>query len=137
MKNAFGNLRENAKRRGLEFSLTLDDFKAFSDATGYLEGRGTSKLSLSIDRIDARLGYRLDNIRVLTLSENATKGNQERKHVFRDGVRVPVEAIDLSEFEASEAERRKGFVPYFQQATSEPVACNDDEAEYLERMMRL
>jgi len=138
MKNAFANLRGNAKRRGLEFALTLDDFRAFSDATGYLVGRGTSKFSLSIDRIDARLGYRLDNIRVLTLSENSTKGNQERKHVFRNGVRVPWEDVDISEFSAAENERRKGFVPYFQQATTEHVASEEDEeTEFLERMMRL
>ena len=69
----FNNLKQNAKRRGHEFNLTLEEFKIFCHVTGYLKGKGRSSSSLSIDRIDPSKGYQLDNIQVLTNSDNLRK----------------------------------------------------------------
>lgn len=73
LKAAFHNLKTNAKRRGKEFSLTLADFEAFCFETNYISGKGKSKTSLTIDRIDNTRGYHLDNLRVITNEENARK----------------------------------------------------------------
>lgn len=71
-------LKSNAKRRGKEFTLTLEEFKTFCQETGYLQGKGKKKKSMSIDRIDHTKGYSIDNIQILSLSENGIKGNHEK-----------------------------------------------------------
>lgn len=77
LKNPFHyvwqNLKYNAKRRGHEFLLTLEEFKLFCARTGYMELRGKTQDSMSIDRIDENRGYSLDNIQMITLRENSLK----------------------------------------------------------------
>lgn len=70
---AFITLRNNAKRRGKEFSITFDQFKEFCKKTKILLGRGIEKNSLHIDRIDESKGYTIDNIQPLTNGENVKK----------------------------------------------------------------
>ncbi len=70
----FNLLKQNAKRRGKDFTLTLDEFRRFCAETRYLENRGRNKRGFSIDRIDNALGYSLDNIQILTTSQNSKKG---------------------------------------------------------------
>lgn len=67
-------LHQNAKRRGKEFKLTLEEFKTFCDETNYIELKGETKKSDSIDRIDPRKGYEIGNIQVLSLQANSSKG---------------------------------------------------------------
>lgn len=74
----FYALRSNASRRGKDFDLTLDEFKAFCESTGYLDTKGRSRNKMSIDRIDPRLGYSLDNIQCITVSENSYKANLDK-----------------------------------------------------------
>lgn len=69
----YNNLKQNAKRRGHEFNLTLEEFRQFCKETGYLKGKGRKAKSLTIDRIDPSKGYQLDNIQVLTNSDNIRK----------------------------------------------------------------
>lgn len=73
---AFNTLRCNAKRRGKEFGLTLEQFRAFCRRTGYLKHKGQEAESMSIDRIDNTRGYFIDNIRVISLSENSRKADR-------------------------------------------------------------
>ena len=86
MKAAFETLKYNVTRRNKErpieaaipFDLTFNDFKAFCKKTKYLKGKGKTKDSYSIDRINddpekGYHGYRKDNIQKLTLSENSIK----------------------------------------------------------------
>jgi len=73
MKYAYYNLRSNAKHRGKEFDLTFEQFKKFAIETDYFVGKGKKKDSYSIDRIDNNKGYTLDNIQIMTLSENSKK----------------------------------------------------------------
>jgi hypothetical protein len=75
---AFKTLRNNAKRRGKVFELTLEQFTSFCMETTYLDGKGRERQCLHIDRIDPAKGYTFDNIRTLTCSENTAKGNTER-----------------------------------------------------------
>lgn len=77
MRYAYSVLKNNARRRGKEFTLTMQEFVDFCEETGYMEGKGSSRLSLSVDRIDHNKGYVAGNIQVLSLSENGAKGYVE------------------------------------------------------------
>jgi hypothetical protein len=74
---AYQNLRHNAKRRGHAFALSFADFQRFCIATDYIVRKGKTVESYSIDRIDNNKGYELDNIQVLTLSENSQKATKK------------------------------------------------------------
>lgn len=74
----YANLRQNAKRRGKQFDLTIEEFRCFCEKTKYLERKGKSGKSASIDRVDPAKGYSIDNIQVLSLAENSRKAMQER-----------------------------------------------------------
>ena len=69
----FNALRNNARRRGKEFTLTIEEFKEFCKQTGYDEKKGKTTTSLSIDRIRPGEGYSAKNIQAITLSENSYK----------------------------------------------------------------
>jgi hypothetical protein len=72
----FVNLRNNAKRRGIEFKITFDQFKQFAYETKYLAGKGRQRDSLTIDRIDNSIGYVPGNLQAMTKSDNSRKGNR-------------------------------------------------------------
>ena len=76
IRTSYYNLRTNAKRRGKEFNLTLEEFTKFAIETEYINKRGKTAKSYSIDRMDNSKGYSIDNIMVLTLSENSIKQNK-------------------------------------------------------------
>lgn len=75
---AYSILKQNARRRGKEFTLTLEDFREFCDHTGYLLRKGRTSESASIDRIDSTKGYTPDNIQVLSFGENSAKGCRDQ-----------------------------------------------------------
>lgn len=78
----FTYVKNNARRRGKRWELTMEQFIDFLNETGYLFGKGRKADKLSIDRIDHRKGYSADNIQVLTVSANAIKGNMEKNCPF-------------------------------------------------------
>lgn len=78
----FNALRSNAKRRGKVFTLTLEQFKQFCEETDYINKRGKTGKSASIDRIDNNKGYEIGNIRILTLSENSAKWTHDEEPPF-------------------------------------------------------
>ncbi len=65
-------IRGRAKRKKIECTITLVEFKAFCATHNYQPGVH------HIDREDATEGYHLWNIRVLGGAENIAKGNRER-----------------------------------------------------------
>lgn len=70
----FDVLRQNAKRRAKEFTLTIEEFKEFCEREKYLEYKGRANAgNYTIDRRNDKLGYTKDNIFVLTLSQNSRK----------------------------------------------------------------
>lgn len=75
VKAKFSDLKNRAKQRGHTFLLTIEQFSEFVARTDYMEKRGKSATSLSIDRIRPHIGYQADNIRVLTLSTNSRLRN--------------------------------------------------------------
>ena len=67
-------LRWNAKRRGKAFTLTLEQFTAFClSHPDYLTAKGRHSRCLSIDRRDAKEGYHIWNIRLLTVGKNSER----------------------------------------------------------------
>jgi len=69
-------LRDHAKARGIEFTITPDYWRGIVDAFGYYDKREDEVLS--IDRVDATQGYVEGNIRVVTFSLNSYKSNREK-----------------------------------------------------------
>ena len=86
----FDNLRGNARRRGIAFHLTLDQFKNFAFETDYIKRKGQSTKSLTIDRIDSNIGYHIDNIQVLTNRANVIK---QRLYYFLEHRRFRVRKV--------------------------------------------
>ena len=78
-KYAYNNLRDSARQRKIQFSISYDYFCGLADAFGYFivesDNHGDKP---SIDRRDATKGYVEGNLRVITVSENVIKGNKER-----------------------------------------------------------
>ncbi len=69
--------KSNAKRRGKSFELTLEEFREFCERTDYMNLKGREASCASMDRIRAQEGYSIDNLQVLTVSENAIKRHEE------------------------------------------------------------
>lgn len=70
-------LKQNAKRRGKDFSLTLEEFREFCRETNYIELKGKHSKDMSIDRIDSSKGYEKNNIQIMSLGENVRKQRAE------------------------------------------------------------
>lgn len=73
LRAGFINLRKRAKSRGKEFYLTFEQYKSFAIKTNYHINKGRSANSYHIDRIDENGPYSIDNIQVLTNSQNIRK----------------------------------------------------------------
>lgn len=79
---AFHNLKKSAKRRGIEFSLTIAEFRAFAAKYDYLNKRGRSAEGYTVDREREWEGYHAGNLKCLTNSANIAKSIAYRKHAF-------------------------------------------------------
>jgi hypothetical protein len=75
MRAAYADLRDSAAARGIEFSLSFEDFERFAIASDYLRRKGPFADSLTVDRIDNLQGYVPGNIQALTRAANSRKRN--------------------------------------------------------------
>ena len=73
VKYAFTSLRNNAKRRGIIFTITLEQFKTFCSKVNYIGFAGRSSENYTIDRIHNDIGYHIDNIQVMEKGKNVKK----------------------------------------------------------------
>lgn len=74
IRYAYQNLKNTAKQRGKDFSLTLEEFKTFCIKVNYVGfARGRSSKSFTIDRINNNEGYHIYNIQSLPKGENIKK----------------------------------------------------------------
>ena len=87
---AFRQIKDRAARKGLEFSLSFEDFEEFVKGTGYMVQKGVKPGCLHVDRIDNRVGYVLGNLQILTASENCRKGAYEGLRCCEDDF-IPTE----------------------------------------------
>lgn len=69
-------LKVNAKRRGKGFNLGLEEFREFCKTHDYPTGKGVRKNRLSVDRIDVSKGYQIDNIQLISVSDNSKKWHE-------------------------------------------------------------
>jgi len=72
----FCTLRDHAKARKIEFTITQDYWAGLTDAFGFYKAK--EGVALSIDRVDPTRGYIPGNLRVVELSINVSKGNREK-----------------------------------------------------------
>lgn len=77
-RRCYRNLKISAERRGHLFELTFEEFEKFAIETQYLNRRGNSAKGYTVDRIDSKLGYTLDNLQILTNRENGRKARVEQ-----------------------------------------------------------
>jgi len=76
---AYCTLKDHAKARRIDVLLTYEEFCSVVDQTDYIERSGRRRHELQLDRIDATKPYSLENVRVVSCSENASKSNYERR----------------------------------------------------------
>ena len=75
---AYNTLRDHARERRIEFTITFDYFCGLVHGMRYLENSGTVRGMLTIDRHDPVKGYIPGNLGVVSVEENVAKGNCER-----------------------------------------------------------
>ena len=63
----------DAKKRGLEFTLTFSHFYKIAIATNLLEHRGRAGDSLTLERSNNELGYTDNNFEIISKSENTKR----------------------------------------------------------------
>lgn len=82
----YNNFKGNAKKRKKDFTITLSEFRAFCNRTGYIIKKGRRGQNATIDRRCNAQGYHIWNIQLLSNSENARKGQRynEDKDRFKD-----------------------------------------------------
>ena len=78
IRSAWNDLVTKCRRKKRELGLTFEQFQEFVSRTRYIDNKGRERHCFHIDRIDPSRGYHMDNIQVLTCSENTAKGNRER-----------------------------------------------------------
>lgn len=76
VRYAFNNLKNRAKQRNKEFSLTLDQFRQWCHKYNYIQGKGKHADGYTVDRIDNDKGYHIDNIQPMKNRDNASKGTK-------------------------------------------------------------
>lgn len=72
----YNGFRGNAKKRGKEFNITLNEFRSFCERTGYIVKKGMRGQNATIDRRCNAQGYHIWNIQILSNSANAKKGDR-------------------------------------------------------------
>jgi hypothetical protein len=83
MRYYYQTQKDNAKRRGKPFELTIDQFRWFAVKYDMLHGKGRKSESYSIDCIDPDKGYVMGNIQRLSLGENSSKGRKKIVYDYR------------------------------------------------------
>lgn len=83
---AYLTLKQNAKRRKIEFSLTFEEFAEFCVEYDYISKKGRSATSLTIDRDKNEFGYHIWNIKPMQKSLNCSKGTKILNYDWRNGI---------------------------------------------------
>lgn len=81
VKYTFFAWKSNCKRRGKENNVTLEEFREWCIKTDYIAKKGRGKNKCAIDRIDCTKGYTIDNMQIITNSQNGKKRHDEYKGV--------------------------------------------------------
>lgn len=82
MMYCYMTLRDNAKRREINFELTFQQFSLFCYETKYIKRKGIYRKNYSIDRKDNTKGYTIDNICIMKTGDNCRKGCKVVEFVY-------------------------------------------------------
>lgn len=85
MMDAYMRLRESARKRRIEFTISFEEFTDFALQCEYLELKGNAATSLTVDRIKNRIGYVAGNIQPMTRAQNTIKQAKRDEHRLRAG----------------------------------------------------
>lgn len=72
----FNQAKSKASARGIAWEITLEEFREFCNRTGYIVKPGRRGYSATLDRRINSIGYRIDNLQIITNRANARKGNR-------------------------------------------------------------
>jgi hypothetical protein len=73
VKYAYLNLKHNAKKREVLFTISFEEFKDWCVKVKHIGFAGRSAESLTIDRRHNDIGYHIDNIQVMRKDDNIKK----------------------------------------------------------------
>lgn len=79
VRTTFAEKKSNAKTRGIEWKLTLEQYREVVMQQEYMDNKGRTRHCLHLDRKDATKGYEVGNLQIITCAENVAKGNKERR----------------------------------------------------------
>lgn len=79
----YNNFCGNAAKRNKENSVTLAEFRALCERTGYIITKGMRGKNATLDRRCNAHGYHIWNIQILTLSANCRKGTSHNENEDR------------------------------------------------------
>ena len=77
LRYKYDKVKQNARQRGHEFSISFEYFLQVIEGTGYAENSGRRAQDLQIDRKDVTKGYVEGNLRIITQQENVRKQHDE------------------------------------------------------------
>lgn len=74
-------IKKSAGKRNIIFDLDKTEFKEFLLKHNYIKYSGHYKNNFTIDRIKPELGYTINNLQVITRSQNTTKYNLTERNL--------------------------------------------------------
>jgi hypothetical protein len=127
MKAAWSTLKYHAKARKLPFTITFDQFKEICEATGYMERKGQRPEDLALDRIKNWKGYTLENVRVITVAVNGSKGYHEGRLKLSSGQEVLWDEIGIDESLRRGEDRLTQYNPWQPKKPTHESNSNSEE----------
>lgn len=82
MRYTYNLLKSNAKKRKKKFTISFCYFRLWCIFYNYMELKGKTGKSASIDRDDPRKGYEIGNMKILSLSDNTSKMHKDKHLPF-------------------------------------------------------
>ena len=73
----FNQFKCKSTSRGIENSVTIKEFRAFCNKTGYIIKKGYRGKVATLDRVKNSEGYSIENIQIMTSRANSSKGNRD------------------------------------------------------------
>lgn len=126
LKAVFSACKDKARRRGIPWTISEEQFTRFCERNQYLERRGRKVGSFHIDRRDPLKGYVPGNIRILSVSENCAKAQADKeRRAAHVAAKVAGYIAHLDEGAPQEDEWQDEF-PEHDPAESSPYPTDDN-----------
>lgn len=70
---AYTKVKRSAQKRGIAFSISLDEWRVWCEKTAYHDLCGNTAWDMTVNRKDPRKGYSIENIEIMANSHNASR----------------------------------------------------------------